>query len=192
MKFFKFLTLLVIVTTIITSAEAGKLGPEPFPTQHIGGVRLVHGHRNLIEAISHNDVHAVQILIARGANVNEQGINGYTPLHLAVNLGNLVIVRILIANHANINAQNDEGETPLLLAIISGFAGVVVELINSGADVNATNIYGQTPLDEANWARDHAADIAGDHEPLQAVMADIDAILGLLNHHGAHTGAGYL
>lgn len=65
----------------------------------------------------------VEMLIAKGANVNIKDYSGNTPLHytvhVAVYTGNTGIVKVLIENGANINAKNKRGETPLKLALES-------------------------------------------------------------------------
>jgi len=52
----------------------------------------------------------VELLIAKGADVNSKDKSGYTPLHGAATD---VTVELLIAEGADVNAKGDDGSTPL-------------------------------------------------------------------------------
>ncbi len=58
-----------------------------------------------------------KLLIARNANVNCRGDEGFTPLHEAASSGQLEIVKLLLERGANINAKSDSGKTPLTIAL---------------------------------------------------------------------------
>jgi ankyrin repeat protein len=49
----------------------------------------------------------------RGANVNEQEEDRWTPLHLASSEGHLDIAKLLIDRSANVDSWNDKQQTPL-------------------------------------------------------------------------------
>ncbi|ELT88757.1 hypothetical protein CAPTEDRAFT_70103, partial [Capitella teleta] len=55
----------------------------------------------------------VEILVAKGANVNVKADRGDTPLHMAADREYLSIAEHLIEQGADPNAVNDEGNTPL-------------------------------------------------------------------------------
>ncbi|MDZ4201118.1 MAG: ankyrin repeat domain-containing protein [Gallionella sp.] len=117
-------------------------------------------------AIVQNKKKIIELLIARGADVNVKSKGGITPLH---NAGSKEIAELLIKHGANINAQtNGNNGSPLYYAV--GFDKEVVEvLIAHGADVNYKNQSGNTPL--------HLA-----------VSSNQKEIVELLINHGAKIG----
>lgn len=62
----------------------------------------------------------LNILIEKGAFVNNRTSLSVTPLHLSVNKGHERIVQILLENGADANAPGKDGETPLHIAIGNG------------------------------------------------------------------------
>lgn len=59
----------------------------------------------------------VELLLARGANVEVSGEDGNRPLHTAAMFGFAEIVELLLARGAEIEARNDWGWTPLQFAV---------------------------------------------------------------------------
>ncbi|MBI3370626.1 MAG: ankyrin repeat domain-containing protein [Betaproteobacteria bacterium] len=59
----------------------------------------------------------IELLVARGADVNSRTRNGTTPLHTAVLYARLEVAEFLIGKGANVNAESVSGATPLALAI---------------------------------------------------------------------------
>ena len=93
----------------------------------------------------------VQLLVARGANVNAQDKGHMTPLHLASYYGKLDIVRVLLCHGASVNAKGELGKTALHLVLSgnrSGPDGVRIArlLLEHSADVNAEDDDKETPL----------------------------------------------
>ncbi|MHC1780083.1 MAG: ankyrin repeat domain-containing protein [Bacteroidales bacterium] len=95
----------------------------------------------------------VQLLIARGANVNAKNKFNYTPLHKAVSNFMVAkpkekdcekIMNILIEKGADINAQDGNGNTPLMYAVQRITPAKI--LVAKGADVNIQNKNGETAL----------------------------------------------
>jgi ankyrin repeat protein len=72
----------------------------------------------------------LELLLSRGADVGERGINDFTPLHLAAGLGALPAVDLLLAHGADPNAVTriDDRETPLDVARQAGHLAVVARL----------------------------------------------------------------
>jgi ankyrin repeat protein len=62
-------------------------------------------------------VATIELLLARGLDINAANNNGDTPLHAAVSgRASPEIVRTLVARGAKLDAQNKRGQTPLTLA----------------------------------------------------------------------------
>ena len=107
----------------------------------------------LHHAVRMGDIGFIELLIARGADINAVEDCGRTPLGIAVLEGFKNIVEFLIAKGANVNAVERDGCTPLHL--LSGkrnggegpLRGQIAQiLIEHGANVNAANKNGDTPL----------------------------------------------
>ncbi len=90
----------------------------------------------LHDAARDGDIDQVQLLISKGANVNEQNRMGWTPLHTAIRNLRLALIEPLIAKGADINATDNRGQTPLMAAVYIGQKDTVELLIAKGADVN--------------------------------------------------------
>jgi hypothetical protein len=118
-------------------------------------------------AAASDNVEAVRLLVAKGANPNaglknltrviggstlEMGVGKQTPLMWAAPTGSPELIRALIDAGANVNAQDIQGMSPLMLAVASENQdlAVVKVLLQSGANVNARSGRGETALD---WAR---------------------------------------
>ena len=86
--------------------------------------------------------------IEAGADANERGDNGWTPLMLAAsNNTNPEVLTVLINAGAEVNARDEYGFTPLMLAAqFNENAEVLTVLINAGAEVNARTDGGATSL----------------------------------------------
>ena len=91
---------------------------------------------DIFEAARTGNIDRVRELIAAGANVNQQDIDGWTPLHLAAYNGHQAVVQALIAAGADVNQQDNDGRTPLHRAACYGHQEVVQALIAAGANVN--------------------------------------------------------
>jgi len=93
--------------------------------------------KTLHDAARDGDIDQVQLLLSKGANVNEKNRMGWTPLHTAIQNRRQALIEPLIAKGADINATNNRGQTPLLAAVNTGQKDAVELLIAKGADVNA-------------------------------------------------------
>jgi ankyrin repeat protein len=77
---------------------------------------LSAGATPLMAAALNGDRTLIQMLLAKGADVNAKDQAGTTALMDAARMGNADAVQLLIDSHADVNARNSRGETPLSLA----------------------------------------------------------------------------
>ncbi len=93
-----------------------------------GGFPLI----TIAAAKNSNDL--VNLLIARGADVNFAEVNsGETALMKAAANGNTDMVTVLLSSNANVNAQSKRGVTPLTAAVEANNSIMANLLISSGA-----------------------------------------------------------
>jgi ankyrin repeat protein len=117
-------------------------------------------------AVWRDNIEAIELLVANGADVNALTNNGRAPIHYAVsgravarlvasdrlNLAitvnatpilhfgrSLPVREALIVAGADIEARNERGETVLMAACVSDDLPYVRLLIEKGADVNASS-----------------------------------------------------
>lgn len=122
--------------------------------------RDVAGWTPLMEAAATGDVRTAELLVARGAHVNDAANDGQTPIYLAAR-GRPKMVEYLLAHGADPNATTRDGRTPLMHAVktgwltvvkpalIDGYREVFEALLARGADVNRRDSSGTTALMEA-------------------------------------------
>jgi ankyrin repeat protein len=117
----------------------------------------------LFNAIDNNDLHAVQNLLARGADVNARfdpfgSGTQQTPLMAALYTSmvhrkvSLPIIEFLVNKKADVNAKDAAGTSICIYAVDSDSIEALKFLIEHGADVNARGQAGTTPLMEAAQA----------------------------------------
>ena len=84
---------------------------------------------------------------ARGTvKVDDQIVEGSTPLWVAAATGHLCVVQLLIERNADVDGKTITNSTPLRAAAYQGSLDIVTCLVENGADVNARNNYEHTPL----------------------------------------------
>ncbi|RXZ38921.1 ankyrin repeat domain-containing protein [Oxalobacteraceae bacterium CAVE-383] len=113
-------------------------------------IRARNGDSALMIASYKGNVAAVKALLAKEAQVNNQG---WTALHYAAAIGNDEIVRMLLEESAYIDAESPNSTTPLMMAAGSGRVTTVKLLLDEGADPTLKNNVGMTALDFAQEAR---------------------------------------
>ena len=121
-------------------------------------VRNSLGETPLHEAVKFSQKEKVELLIAKGADIEAKDSLGMTPLRWAFTMGkNNEIIELLLAKGANINARLKNGQTILHEVRAKNDAE---QLIAWGADVNAKDELGQTPLFlAAFWGRREVAEL---------------------------------
>jgi ankyrin repeat protein len=88
--------------------------------------------------------------LREGADPNEPGAGGDTPLITAARIGFLGIAEQLLAYKAKIDAENNKGETALIAAVLSNQTSMVRLLLEHGASPDKTdNVAGLSALDYA-------------------------------------------
>ena len=131
----------------------------------------VDGMTALIWAAHQDDLDAVKMLLAAGANPKLANRYQLTALSEAANVGDGEMIEMLVKAGADVNVTYGEGETPLMTASRTGATRGVKALLEKGADVNAKDSYhGQTAL---MWAAaENHQDVA---KLLLAAGADVNA-----------------
>ena len=87
----------------------------------------------LIAAAGAGQYEAVQLLLARGADVNKRMKRGQTALMFASYHGHTELVRLLLASGADVNADFEGEDTALSWAKQKGHAEIVNLLMATGA-----------------------------------------------------------
>jgi uncharacterized protein len=102
----------------------------------------IAGYTPLMHSVSKSKVDTnlpvIQLLIARGAEVNARDNGDFSPLMRAAQYNETsAAVEELVSRGADVNAKSRNGWTPLLIAIQSGRSDSVRFLLGKGADSNA-------------------------------------------------------
>jgi ankyrin repeat protein len=121
----------------------------------------------------HKDI--AELLIEKGANINQKVWSGNTPLHCASLYGHKEIVELLIANGATFDEENEIGETPLHFASAKGHKDIVKLLIENGANINQENEISETPL---HWASENG------HNDIAELLIEKGANINKINNYG--------
>jgi ankyrin repeat protein len=91
----------------------------------------------------------VELLLARGANLEVKDNYGRTPLYAAAEDSTVEAVELLLSRGANVNARNRAQQTPLHAVVAKPWHDkreIVALLLTKHPDVNAKNVVGYTPL----------------------------------------------
>ncbi|KAF9878297.1 hypothetical protein CkaCkLH20_04335 [Colletotrichum karsti] len=149
----------------LTEVIHALLGLGANPSQHGTIISRDKPSTPLLLAVEKRDIDTVHRLIAAGADVDEQDIEGFCPLHVAAVAasdedatadikGDAQILETLITKyHASINSPRLlNGSLPLHSAASRGSISQVRILIDAGAEIDATNNDGRTPL---HWAAEN-------------------------------------
>ncbi len=107
------------------------------------------GNTYLMAAVRVQDEPLMGTLISKGANVNQPGKDGTTPLELALHENYVEVAKALIVLGAKVNKQSPyEGNTALHLALANGLPSVNVQALILATDETVIN----TPNDKLETA----------------------------------------
>ena len=104
-------------------------------------------------AVNHKKI--VQMLVAKGADVNAQASSGATPLYFAVLRDQKDDAEFLLAHGANPNLADAYQNSILDLALRMQFGSMIELLVSKGADVNFVDGTPLRPLSYALKMDDH-------------------------------------
>jgi ankyrin repeat protein len=165
-----------------------------------------------MNAVVAGNFDAVKSLIASGANVNEAGPDGTTPLMVAAEgteelQGAARMVKLLLSAHARPDLVDAQGRSALYRSAGEGRPNAMLALLDEHANPNQQANDGSTPLMEAvkfarpNAARvllEHGADVnLADANKITPLMIAAEssqyiknpgAYIKMLLHHGAKRG----
>ncbi|XP_038209052.1 histone-lysine N-methyltransferase EHMT1 isoform X2 [Zerene cesonia] len=118
---------------------------------------------------------AIRYLIAAGCDVNVQGPEGMTALHMAAQHGGGDVAALLLRGGAVADARDAGGWTPLVRAAENSHADVARLLLKHGADASATDNEGNGVI--------HWCVLAGDARSLQLLLDAASHIVDTTNSH---------
>jgi serine/threonine-protein phosphatase 6 regulatory ankyrin repeat subunit B len=111
-----------------------------------------NGMTPLIIAVSDDNENNVIELLKFGADINKQGAEGYTPLHIATNLDIFQMVKLLIERGASASILNNNHSNILMTACYLRLTAILDYLISVigvdrlEIDINIQNKHGYTVL----------------------------------------------
>jgi ankyrin repeat protein len=136
----------------------------------VNGAEPRRGQNALMWAASEGHADVVDLLIAKGANVDTASKSGFTPLVFASLKDSVPTVERLLKAGANPNYALPDGTQVLAVAASNGSASAALALLDGGADPNVKDKAGNTPLHVA--AQTGALDLV---KKLLAKGADLNA-----------------
>ncbi len=102
--------------------------------------------QELSNAIIANDQERIKFLVSKGADVNKQDSQGYTPLTNAARQRQDQTVKLLIDLKADPNLADGNDMTPLVTAIMRDHVPTIKVLLDAGAKVEEPGPQGFRPL----------------------------------------------
>ena len=115
----------------------------------------------LMNCIYSDDIKVVEYIFSKypDLELNNQDIEGMTPLHISIELCNFEIFSLLIKKNAHVNIFNNSGDAPLHTAVTLGLTEFVKTLIGAKAETKLVNDKGNTPQKLAEYLKDNAKEI---------------------------------
>lgn len=92
--------------------------------------------KKLIQSAYDGKLAKVEMLVAKGADVNLQDQKKRTPLILAAHNGHTSVVEFLVNKGADVNTRDSGGRTALMYAAKRSFNETAAFLLKNGAEVN--------------------------------------------------------
>uniref|UniRef100_A0A8C5SFB9 Poly [ADP-ribose] polymerase n=1 Tax=Laticauda laticaudata TaxID=8630 RepID=A0A8C5SFB9_LATLA len=93
-----------------------------------------------------------ELLLRKGANVNEKNKDFMTPLHVAAERAHNDVIEVLHKHGAKMNALDTLGQTPLHRAALAGHLQTCRLLLNYGSDPSIISLQGFTAAQMGNEA----------------------------------------
>ena len=86
------------------------------------------GRTPLFVASREGQAAVVELLLARGADIDKAREDGWTPLHFACRLNSIECAELLLANNASVDQTEEDGMTPLHVACFHNSVEIVVPI----------------------------------------------------------------
>jgi ankyrin repeat protein len=135
---------------LLAAAEKGKLDEVKAILDKDPSLAKTRGENDrtaLHAAAEQNNVPLIELLLAKGADVNAKTKDGATPLHLAITAGAKQAALLLLTKNADPNPRNKAGKTPLDLALADPPNPAMANLLlTGGANPNLKDPAGKTLL----------------------------------------------
>ena len=100
-------------------------------------------------AIFNGNTNVAELLLSKGANIDETSSFNQTPLHWAAMMGQEGSVKFLVVNGASLENLSEQGWTAIHIASRMGHINIVKILIEKGAQKDRKTPEGQTAQDVA-------------------------------------------
>jgi ankyrin repeat protein len=126
------------------------------------------------------DLHLLELLLERGADINLQDKDGNTALYTCCINWHVPLAEFLLRAGADSSVPNRAGDTALHAAVFRGTDDLVRSLLQRGADVNAANRHHQTPYDISKGGSAIRALLAPFHQQQEVPVPTADQVLGRL------------
>lgn len=121
------------LTPLGRAGAKGQLRVAAFLLDHGANINL---DGPLLKAAENGHKAMVELLVARGADLNVTDGERQTALHKAAGKGFLSVLQVLVAAKADLNVRDTSSQTPIVLAAKRGSVSVVEALLKGGADPN--------------------------------------------------------
>ena len=100
----------------------------------------------LLDAARDGKMAKIEDLLAKGADINVQNAEGWTPLMFAVAAAHTKLTKLLLEKGADVNIKTKKGWTPLMIAAKHNDVEMMKLLLEKGAYIHDQNEDGKTAL----------------------------------------------